>query len=181
MNTLKNRGFTLVELLIVVAVIAVLASIGIAYYRYYSLKAKVSEAKVNIESIRTCEITYASETSNYLTTRRMPPLAPTPHPVQWVDTDGLFSAIGFKPAGAVYFRYKVAKITSHPIDLLKRYRFGKRDTIPETADEDIVIIAAGDLDGDALERQGSAKFEKYSYYGSTDENREIFGPQHDDF
>lgn len=40
---LQNRGFTLIELMIVVAIIAILASLAISAYQTYTVRAQISE------------------------------------------------------------------------------------------------------------------------------------------
>ena len=50
--TQRNRGFTLVELMIAVAIIAVLAAIAIPAYNGYIREARISAASANIEPLR---------------------------------------------------------------------------------------------------------------------------------
>lgn len=59
------KGFTLVELLIVVAIIGVLSSIGVPTFRKMVTKAKKSEAKVALGGIFTVESAFFTEYNTY--------------------------------------------------------------------------------------------------------------------
>jgi len=61
----SNDGFTLVELMVVVAIIGILASVAIPNYQKYQAKARQSEAKLNLASLLTAEKTYSVESSTF--------------------------------------------------------------------------------------------------------------------
>lgn len=61
----KDKGFTLIELMIVVAIIGILAAIAIPNFMNYQCKAKQSEAKSNLGNIRTAEEAYYAEHDAY--------------------------------------------------------------------------------------------------------------------
>ena len=58
---LKSQGFTLVELLIVVAIIGVLASQGVPAYRRMIMKSRKGEAQIMLGNIATAESAFFSE------------------------------------------------------------------------------------------------------------------------
>lgn len=60
-----KKGFTLVELLIVVAIIGILSTVGIPAFRKMMQKAKQSEARVNLGNLYTVESAFFSEYGAY--------------------------------------------------------------------------------------------------------------------
>jgi len=63
--TKKNRGFTLIELMIVVAIIGILAAIAIPNFIKFQARSKQSEAKSNLKAMFTAEKAFKSEKDRY--------------------------------------------------------------------------------------------------------------------
>ena len=63
-----NRGFTLLELLIVVVIIGILASVGVPRYNKVVKKAKVAEADAVLGAMRGSEMRYYAENGVYTVT-----------------------------------------------------------------------------------------------------------------
>src|SRR5678816_3311717 len=61
-----QKGFTLIELMIVVAIIGILAAIAIPNFLQYQLKSRQSEAKVNLQAIKTSEVSFQAERGCYI-------------------------------------------------------------------------------------------------------------------
>ena len=66
MMKLRNRkGFTLIELMIVVAIIGILAAIAIPNFLRFQAKSKQSEAKELLSTVYTAEQAYFAEQNEY--------------------------------------------------------------------------------------------------------------------
>jgi type IV pilus assembly protein PilA len=61
----SRKGFTLIELMIVVAIIGILASIAIPNFLKFQAKSKMAEAKTNLGAIYTGEISFFGEKNMY--------------------------------------------------------------------------------------------------------------------
>lgn len=65
---IKKKGFTLVELMIVVAIIGILAAIAIPNFIKFQARSKQSEPKANLKALFTAQRAYFSEKDTYAST-----------------------------------------------------------------------------------------------------------------
>jgi len=65
MKRKDKKGFTLIELMIVVAIIGILAAIAIPNFLKFQAKSKQSEAKTNLKAIYTAMTGYYGENNTY--------------------------------------------------------------------------------------------------------------------
>jgi type IV pilus assembly protein PilA len=73
----KQEGFTLIELMIVVAIIGILAAIAIPNFLQYQMKSRQAEAKTNLGAIRTSMTSFQAERGCYIGIPVWPANAPT--------------------------------------------------------------------------------------------------------
>ena len=65
MTTSTKKGFTLIELMIVVAIIGILAAVAVPNFMRFQARAKQSEAKMNLKAIYTAQHAYMQETDTF--------------------------------------------------------------------------------------------------------------------
>lgn len=101
----RASGFTLIELMIAVAIIGVLASIAIPLFAAQQMRTKTTEAKTNLSAIRVVQEANFSETGAYLAANAEPAVVPGATPVDFDVAGSDFAQLGWSPEGRVYFSY----------------------------------------------------------------------------
>ena len=175
-GTHAQRGFTLVELMVVVAIIAVLAVIAIVAYRAILNSSKVAEAQQVVQSIRAAQEAYHAETLQYANvssspTATYPAASPGAFKTQWgaacgaqCNTSPTWDNLGVHVDGPVQFGYVTtagaAGVTANPAQIVMT---GKTVTLPTKPSTDWFYIAAtADLDGNGGTAFGAGNTNVYS-------------------
>ncbi len=156
-----RRGYTLVELLVVVIMVGVLATLAVIGVRKYVFAAKTSEAINMIGSIKAAQEAYKDETFSYLDASNgdlgsLYPMQGTPpgktkyHWVQESHPDyPRWRALGIGTANAVQFGY--AMVAGGATDAIPQPGTGQVFSWPAPNGPWYVVRAVGDQDENGLQ------------------------------
>ena len=122
-----NRGFTLIELMIVVAIIGILAAIAIPNFMTYQAKARQSEAKVGLGGIFTTATSFFAENGTYS-------VAP--------------SGLGYSPAGSPKYTFSYNAATINSVTTATICNAVTTVVAPTASATGFTAGAMGNIDGD---------------------------------
>ena len=153
----KAKGFTLIELMIVVAIIGILAAIAIPNFLRYQLRSKFAELKTNVEAINKSEesirqservLCATAMTGYYVATQQIPAGAPSANRRAWLPADNMAaSTIDWSVQGNTYGVYQVWT-ANQPVAPA-----GQVNTCAAPLGNlggSVAIAAFSDIDGDAV-------------------------------
>jgi prepilin-type N-terminal cleavage/methylation domain-containing protein len=147
----RNAGFTLLELMIVVAIIGILSAIAIPTFQSYIYRSRTTEAVTFLAEIRQRQESYRAEFGQYCSVSASTGSAPSSgswaprslpasgSKVAWDSTLDSWSQLGASPDGMVAFQYRTT--AGGP---------GSSPGIPGYTGNDFWFVAQAqaDLDGD---------------------------------
>ena len=131
-TTLRKQGFTLIELMISVAIVGILSGTAITLFKDQQMRAKQAEAMTQVESLVTMERTFYGEFGQYSSHLAMPGPALGPNARPWTAlAKATYGNLGFEPQGNVFYDYGV-------------------DAGCCASGDCFTVTAYGDLDGDNI-------------------------------
>ncbi|MCB9654736.1 MAG: prepilin-type N-terminal cleavage/methylation domain-containing protein [Deltaproteobacteria bacterium] len=115
----RRHGFSLIELMIVVAITGILASVAIPVFNQYRLRSRTAEVQVNLNAIMKSQRAFKASSDNFANVTTLEGnTALAEGGVVWNGADcstscskanagacNQFSCIGFQAVGRVYYQY----------------------------------------------------------------------------
>ncbi len=107
-ETSRTAGFTLIELMVVVAIIGILAAVAIPSFINYQLTAKRAEAYANLAALAKSQKSYYAEFNGFVYVVAEPSGAlggPGPEKRDEASVKVAFEDVGWMPEGQVFYDY----------------------------------------------------------------------------
>lgn len=109
---MRRQGFTVLELMIAVAIVGILAAIAIPAYKEMQHKVRRAELPPNVDGIRTAQLAWEVTNREYLTLPDNPDTTPNRELRPFDRTLDRWSELGWAPSGSVRGSYVVAATAS---------------------------------------------------------------------
>ena len=127
---MQKNGFSLIELMVVVAIVAFLAMIAVPNFTRFLAKAKRAEAYMNLGSLCAAEKAYFAEHGKY-------------SDILWGD-----GGIGWKPEGGFNYTYGFSGGEGKNCFIGKLGSSSSQLSASRADTKGFIAVAAGDIDGD---------------------------------
>ena len=144
-NHRRKHGFTLIEMMIVVAIIGLLAAIAIPSFQNYQFNAKRGEAYNNLAALVKSQKAYFHEHGAYIGVPLAEPgntqgTLPQQNKRSVAELEAAFASVGWTPDGDVFYDYDAAGMG---------VANGVGNDSPSCSDPGTLTLTAyGDVDGD---------------------------------
>lgn len=117
-NQMAQKGFTLIELMIVIAIVGILAAIALPAYQDYVVRSKMSEPMAALAEAKTTVTEYYSTNNSFPTTLALAGITGFPNKdivksITW-DAQGVIGAIvqdGIVPGSGTSYGFALSAVT----------------------------------------------------------------------